>query len=121
VNEVPRVAEDLSLDSVLSHAKRLARLVELVEADTLPRARAKAALLSVLEGTDPATLVEAPVDDLAPIIASVLAANPAKVAEYRGGRAGLLGFFVGQVMKASGGKASPAAVNQLVTAALAAS
>nr|MBP8811709.1 hypothetical protein [Kofleriaceae bacterium] len=37
------------------------------------------------------------------------------------GRAGLLGFFVGQVMKASGGKANPATVNQLVTAALAAS
>ena len=59
-------------------------------------------------------------DDLAPIIAAVLAANPAKVAEYRGGKAGLLGFFVGQVMKASGGKANPASVNQLVAAALAA-
>ena len=41
-------------------------------------------------------------------------------AEYRGGKAGLLGFFVGQVMKASGGKANPASVNQLVAAALSA-
>ena len=60
-------------------------------------------------------------DDVpAPAIAAVLAANPAKVAEYRGGKAGLLGFFVGQVMKASGGKANPASVNQLVAAALSA-
>ena len=43
----------------------------------------------------------------------VLAANPNKVAEYKGGKTGLLGFFVGQVMKASP-NADAAAVNQAV-------
>jgi aspartyl-tRNA(Asn)/glutamyl-tRNA(Gln) amidotransferase subunit B len=44
----------------------------------------------------------------------VLAASPAEVARYRGGNAKLLGFFVGQVMKESKGKANPAVVNALL-------
>jgi aspartyl-tRNA(Asn)/glutamyl-tRNA(Gln) amidotransferase subunit B len=44
----------------------------------------------------------------------VIAANPDKVAEYKGGKDKLFGFFVGQVMKASGGKANPAAVNDVL-------
>ncbi len=51
-------------------------------------------------------------------IADVLAANPDKLAEYRSGKDKLFGFFVGQVMKASGGKANPALVNELLKAAL---
>ncbi len=42
---------------------------------------------------------------------SVLAANPDKLAEYRGGKDKLFGFFVGQVMKAMAGKGNPALVN----------
>ena len=51
-------------------------------------------------------------------IADVLAANADKVADYRGGKDKLFGFFVGQVMKASGGKANPAVVNELLKKAL---
>lgn len=47
-------------------------------------------------------------------IADVLAANPDKVAEYKGGKDKLFGFFVGQVMKTTGGKANPAVVNDLL-------
>lgn len=47
-------------------------------------------------------------------ISQVLAANPDKVAAYRSGKEGLLGFFVGQVMKATQGKANPQLLNQLV-------
>ena len=57
------------------------------------------------------------VTDEAPIRAAVdavVAANPAQVAAYRGGKAATLGWFVGQVMKATGGKASPAVVNRLL-------
>ena len=46
------------------------------------------------------------------MIEEVLAANPDQVAAYRGGKERLFGFFVGQVMKASRGKANPALVNQ---------
>jgi len=47
-------------------------------------------------------------------IAEVIAANPDKVAEYRGGKDKLFGFFVGQVMKAMAGKANPGVVNELL-------
>ncbi|MDE3015496.1 MAG: Asp-tRNA(Asn)/Glu-tRNA(Gln) amidotransferase subunit GatB [Pseudomonadota bacterium] len=48
------------------------------------------------------------------VIDGVMAANPDKVAEYRAGKEKLFGFFVGQAMKASGGKANPSAVNELL-------
>jgi aspartyl-tRNA(Asn)/glutamyl-tRNA(Gln) amidotransferase subunit B len=51
-------------------------------------------------------------------IADVLNANPDKLAEYRAGKEKLFGFFVGQVMKASGGKANPSIVNMLLKKAL---
>ena len=52
--------------------------------------------------------------ELGPIVEGILAANPGQVAAYRSGKEGLLGFFVGQVMQATGGKASPQAVNELL-------
>ena len=48
------------------------------------------------------------------VIDEILAANPDKVADYRGGKDKLFGFFVGQTMKAMQGKANPAVVNQLL-------
>ena len=48
------------------------------------------------------------------IVDEVIAANPDPVAEYRAGKEKLMGFFVGQVMKASKGKANPGMVNQLL-------
>ena len=56
---------------------------------------------------------------LEPIVDAILAANAAQVEAYRGGKTGLLGFFVGQVMKETGGKANARAVNELVTRKLA--
>ena len=51
-------------------------------------------------------------------IDEILAANADKVAEYKGGKAPLFGFFVGQVMKAMGGKANPKIVNERLRAKL---
>jgi len=51
--------------------------------------------------------IEALIDD-------VIAANPGQVAEFRGGKEKLLGFFVGSVMKASGGKANPGQLNKML-------
>jgi len=48
------------------------------------------------------------------LVDEVVAANPGQLAEYRAGKEKLLGFFVGQVMKASRGKANPAQVNALL-------
>jgi aspartyl-tRNA(Asn)/glutamyl-tRNA(Gln) amidotransferase subunit B len=52
--------------------------------------------------------------ELEPIVERILAANPGQVEAYRGGKEGLLGFFVGQVMKETQGKADPRIVNELV-------
>jgi len=48
------------------------------------------------------------------IVDEVIAANPGEIKQYRAGKTALLGFFVGQVMKASGGKANPQAVNDIL-------
>jgi aspartyl-tRNA(Asn)/glutamyl-tRNA(Gln) amidotransferase subunit B len=53
------------------------------------------------------------------MIDEVIAKNPAQVAQFRGGKETVLGFFVGQVMKASGGKANPGKVNELLKRKLA--
>jgi len=55
---------------------------------------------------------------LEPIIDSIIAANPNQVAQYQSGKTKLLGFFVGQVMKETQGKANPQQVNDLVQAKL---
>jgi aspartyl-tRNA(Asn)/glutamyl-tRNA(Gln) amidotransferase subunit B len=51
---------------------------------------------------------------LVKIIDEVIAANPKQVEQYRGGKAAVIGFLVGQAMKASRGQADPAAVNRLL-------
>ncbi len=53
-----------------------------------------------------------------PIIDEIIAANPGQVEQYRGGKDKLFGFFVGQVMKATKGKANPQQVNELLKAKL---
>jgi aspartyl-tRNA(Asn)/glutamyl-tRNA(Gln) amidotransferase subunit B len=53
------------------------------------------------------------------VIDEVMARNPGQLAEYRSGKDKLFGFFVGQVMKATGGKANPAELNKLLKAKLA--
>ena len=76
-------------------------------------------------GEAPGAIVEArglkQVTDMGAIdtaVAAIIAANADKVAQYQGGKEALFGFFVGQTMKAMGGKASPAAVNARLKAAL---
>ena len=53
-------------------------------------------------------------DTIVPIVDEVIAANPKQAEQYQGGKTKLLGFFVGQVMKATGGKANPQEVNEIV-------
>ncbi len=56
--------------------------------------------------------------ELDPIIDAIIAASPGQAAAFRGGKDGLLGFFVGQVMKETGGSANPRVVSELVRAKL---
>ena len=95
-------------------------LAKLVEArDRIPRAALDEALGKVAEpgfSAAPYLADEAVSDtaELEPIVAAILEANPGQVAAYRGGKEGLLGFFVGQVMKETGGKANARVVSELV-------
>jgi aspartyl-tRNA(Asn)/glutamyl-tRNA(Gln) amidotransferase subunit B len=77
-------------------------------------------------GDSPAAIVEhegmksvSDTGELEKIIDDVIAANPKQVEQYRGGKSTVLGFFVGQVMKASRGQANPSAVNELLRKKLA--
>jgi aspartyl-tRNA(Asn)/glutamyl-tRNA(Gln) amidotransferase subunit B len=58
--------------------------------------------------------VVADASELDPIIDRIIEANPGQADQFRGGKQGLLGFFVGQVMKETGGKADPRVVNERV-------
>jgi Asp-tRNA(Asn)/Glu-tRNA(Gln) amidotransferase B subunit len=80
----------------------------------------------VERGGDPRSIVEArglaQISDagaITPIVEEIVRANPDKADAYRGGRTGLLGFFVGQVMSRTGGRANPELVRNLVEQQLA--
>jgi len=97
--------------------RELAKLV--VGRDRIPRAAFDEAISKLGEpgfAADPYLAQEAVSDtsELGPIIDAVLAASPGQVEAYRNGKDGLLGFFVGQVMKETKGKANPRVVSELV-------
>jgi aspartyl-tRNA(Asn)/glutamyl-tRNA(Gln) amidotransferase subunit B len=106
--------------------KQAAELVGLVQDGTLSGSLAKQVFEVMLEtGQDAGVIVEErglkQTSDTGAIeaeIAKVMEANPDKVAEYRGGKDKLFGFFVGQTMRAMAGKANPAVVNDLLKKAL---
>jgi len=107
-------------------ADQLGKLVGLISDNTISGKIAKDVFAEMFaSGKDPAVIVDEKglkqVTDtgaIEKVIDDVLAANPDKVAEFRSGKDKLFGFFVGQVMKVSGGKLNPAAVNDILTAKL---
>jgi aspartyl-tRNA(Asn)/glutamyl-tRNA(Gln) amidotransferase subunit B len=99
------------------NAAELARLVEARE--RIPRSAFDEAIAKVDEpgfSADPYLAQEAVSDAgaLDPVIDEILAANPGQVEAYRNGKDGLLGYFVGQVMRATRGQANPKVVNERV-------
>jgi aspartyl-tRNA(Asn)/glutamyl-tRNA(Gln) amidotransferase subunit B len=103
-----------------------AELLALVADGTLSGSLAKQVFEVMLDtGDAPAKIVEerglkqtSDTGAIEAVIADVLAKNPGQLEHYRAGKVALFGFFVGQTMKAMGGKANPAVVNELVKAAL---
>ena len=109
------------IDPAAVPAVELARLVE--ARDRIPRSAFDGAIaVSASPGFSAdeflAQEVVSDTSSLEPIVDAVIAANPGQVDAYRGGKEGLLGFFVGQVMKETKGQADPRAVNELVRAKL---
>ena len=103
--------------------ERAVELVKLLADDTISSKQAKQVFTAVLEeDKDPAAIVDErgmkQVSDTGAIevvVDKVLAENPGKVEQYKGGKKGLLGFFVGQCMKETKGQGNPKVINQLLT------
>ncbi len=112
----------LSITEIALKPNSLGELVQLIEKGTISGKIAKEILPELLEkGGSPKEIVESKgmtqISDPAEIeqvITALMEANPSEVEKYRGGKKKLKGFFVGQVMKQTGGRADPKLTNQLV-------
>jgi len=118
--------DDRPLAASLVPPARLAELVKLVDGGAITGTSAKVVFEKMWTGGEDArTIVEreglAQVSDESAIesaVADVIAASPDQVATYRKGKTSTLGWFVGQVMRKTGGKANPQLVNALLKKAL---
>ena len=119
------VANNLVGAGIDAEAVSATELAKLVKArDRIPRSAFDEAIAKLADpgfSAEPYLAQEAvsDADELGPIVDRILEANPGQVAAYRGGKEGLLGFFVGQVMKETQGKANARIVSDLVREKLA--
>jgi glutaminyl-tRNA synthetase len=121
-NEVARELKEKQIDDLKFSAKQIAELVKMIDDETISSKIAKQVFEQMVEsGENPTQIVKAKgllqISDpskILPIIDEVIAKNPDNVAKFKAGNTKLFGFFVGQVLKATGGKANPQVVNDLV-------
>ena len=117
----------LSLEESPISAENLGKLVELITQNVINGKTAKDVFAIMAEtGKAPEVIVEekglkqvTDTSAIEKIVDDVIAANPDNVAAYKAGKTNLLGWFVGQVMKQSSGKANPGIVNQILKQKLA--
>jgi aspartyl-tRNA(Asn)/glutamyl-tRNA(Gln) amidotransferase subunit B len=106
--------------------ENLAEMIDLIDKGTISSKIAKDIIVILLEkGGSPKEIVEkqgiSVISDegqLKEIIDKIISANPSEVEAYRSGKTKLFGFFVGQAMKQTQGRANPRALNDLVKQAL---
>ncbi len=119
--------EGRAIDTCPIRPEQLAQLVELIDDGTISGKIAKDVFAKMYtSGDDPGVIVQrdglVQVSDTGAIEAAarvVVDKNPKQAADYRAGKTQMLGFFVGQVMKATGGKANPQLVNDVLKQLLA--
>jgi aspartyl-tRNA(Asn)/glutamyl-tRNA(Gln) amidotransferase subunit B len=114
----------ISIDDFPLSGKRVADLIALIDSGKVSNSSAAQKLFPAMishEGKSPLELAESlnllqtsDADLIETLVNEVLAAFPQKVAEYRQGKTGLLGMFVGEIMKRSKGKADPKKVNEVL-------
>ena len=122
VNELPAVLGDRELAETRLTGAGLGPLVAAVDRGEVTAAAGKEVLAELVDrGGDPAAIIAdrglAQVSDegaVAQVVDQVLAANADKVDQYRAGKTALFGFFVGQVVRASQGKANPQVAQKLL-------
>jgi glutaminyl-tRNA synthetase len=121
-NEVARELKTKQISELTFSAKQIAALVKMIDDETISSKIAKQVFEEMVKsGEDPTQIVEdkglVQISDPAkilPIIEEIIAKNPDNVEKFKAGNTKLLGFFVGQVLKSTGGKANPKVVNALV-------
>ncbi len=114
--------DNREIDECLVRPEHLANLVRLIDQGEISGKMAKQVFEQLYEtGDDPETIIAqedlkqiSNEDQLTRIVDRVLESNPEKVDAYRAGKAGLLGFFMGQVMKETRGQANPEMVSQML-------
>jgi aspartyl-tRNA(Asn)/glutamyl-tRNA(Gln) amidotransferase subunit B len=117
---------DLSAAASKVSAQDLGALVRLIDEEKISGKQGKDVLVEMFKTSKSAQIIIeeqglVQVSDIAEIdqlIDSVITANPQQLANYRAGKETLFGFFVGQVIKASKGKANPKVVNERLRAKL---
>jgi len=122
VNDIAKLFKEHPEDASKVTPEAIAELVTLVEEETISSKIAKDVFEEMRQsGKSPKAIVEekgleqiSDPDKIAPIIEEVIAKNPENFQKYQEGNKKLFGFFVGQVLKATGGKANPKVVNDLV-------
>jgi len=115
------------LSGVLVTPDMLAAMIGMVEDGTISGKIAKTVIEEMYHsGKAPGVIIEekgltqiSNTDEIEKIIEDIIAANPGPVDQYRSGKQGTIGWFVGQVMKATAGRANPKSVNQLLRKKLA--
>ena len=126
-NEVLREAKDTPVGELKVRGRQVGALAALVDAARITPTIAKEVFAQMMRsGDDPDAIIRArglePITDpavLRPVLEAIIAANPDKAAQVRGGKTGLLGFFVGQVMRQTNNRADPKLVQSLVATAFA--
>ncbi len=121
-NEVARELKQKEISELKFSAKQIAELVKMVDDEIISSKIAKQVFEQMSKnGENPAKIVESKgliqISDpskILPIIDEIIAKYPENVEKFRAGNRKLLGFFVGQVLKSTGGKANPKVVNELV-------
>jgi aspartyl-tRNA(Asn)/glutamyl-tRNA(Gln) amidotransferase subunit B len=126
VELLARLKGDVNITNTPVNSKKLGTLVKRIEDQSVSGKAAKEVLDYLMENdSDVDTAIDAlglkQVTDMGAIESicdEIIAANPEKVEQLKGGKDKLFGFFVGQVMKASKGSANPQAVNEILKAKL---
>ncbi len=121
--DVARELKDKDKVAFSFNSKKLAELIKMIGDETISSKIAKQVFEQMCEtGEEPKAIVEAKgliqisnPEVILPIIDEIIAKNPDNVEKYKAGNQKLFGFFIGQVLKATGGKANPKVVNELVT------
>jgi aspartyl-tRNA(Asn)/glutamyl-tRNA(Gln) amidotransferase subunit B len=111
---------DVSISEVKISPEQLVALIKLVNSKTINQSAAKKVFAVMFDtGRSPLQIVEemglqqiSSEDQLIPVVQQVLADNPDAVAQFQGGKEGIINFLVGQVMRATRGKANPQLAEQ---------